>query len=184
LVRACLGFTSASAPVDELRIDVPDVAATRALAGRVAQVLRPGDLVLLTGDLGAGKTTFTQALGAALGVAGRISSPTFIIAREHPGQASADGTISPALIHVDAYRLGSLDELDALDLDASLEDAITVVEWGKGLVEGLTEDRLEIELIRARGATSNHDVEPGNEARRITIKGIGPRWDGVQIKSR
>jgi len=165
----------------EIRLDLPDVAATRDLAARVAQLLRPGDLVLLTGELGAGKTTFTQALGAALGVSGRISSPTFIIAREHPGKRHADGTAGPALIHVDAYRLGDLDELDALDLDAALEDAITVVEWGKGLVEGLAEDRLEIELVRQRGTTGAEETDPGDERRTATLKGIGPRWSGVDF---
>lgn len=166
---------------------LPDVAATHALAARIAGLLRPGDLLILTGDLGAGKTTFTQGLGLALGVQGRISSPTFIIAREHPGMMCEDGRSGPALIHVDAYRLGSLDELDALDLDSALEDAITVVEWGKGVVEGLSEDRLEIELTRQRGGAFS-TVESGgthdpatDELRVATIIGIGPRWTGVEF---
>ncbi|HYN17660.1 MAG TPA: tRNA (adenosine(37)-N6)-threonylcarbamoyltransferase complex ATPase subunit type 1 TsaE, partial [Actinomycetes bacterium] len=89
----------------------------RELGARLAAVLLPGDLVVLGGDLGAGKTTLTQGLGVALGVRGAITSPTFVIARVHPGQAPGD----PALVHVDAYRLGSLAEVDDLDLDATLE---------------------------------------------------------------
>ena len=98
---------------------------------------------LLIGDLGAGKTTFTQGLGAGLGVRGPVTSPTFVIARVHPSEV--DG---PALVHVDAYRLGGLDELDDLDLDTSLDEAVTVVEWGEGLAEGLAESRLEVRIER------------------------------------
>src|SRR4051795_4971836 len=102
------------------------------LGERLSALLRAGDLVVLTGDLGAGKTTLTQGLGAGLGVRGQVASPTFIIARVHP--PLADG---PALVHVDAYRLGSLDEVDALDLDTSLDESVTVVEWGEGLGGGV-----------------------------------------------
>ena len=86
-----------------------------------------GDLVILSGDLGAGKTTLTQGIGAGLGVRGEITSPTFVIARVHPSLVGG-----PPLVHVDAYRLGGIDELDDLDLDTSLDDAVTVVEWGEG----------------------------------------------------
>src|SRR5690606_10184509 len=109
----------------------------RELAGR----LRPGDLVVLSGGLGAGKTTLTQGIGAGLDVRGPITSPTFVIARVHPSLSGG-----PPLVHVDAYRLGGLAEVDDLDLDASLEEAVTVVEWGEGMVEELAEDRLEIRL--------------------------------------
>ena len=95
---------------------------------------------MLTGELGAGKTTFTQGLGEGLGVRGAVTSPTFVIARVHPSEVGG-----PALVHVDAYRLGGIDELDDLDLDASLDEAVTVVEWGTGIAEG--PDRLP-----ARGA--------------------------------
>src|SRR3954464_13430485 len=108
-------------------------AADTQLFGRqLAASLRAGDLVVLTGDLGAGKTTLTQGIGAGLGVRGPITSPTFVIARVHPSEG--DG---PPLVHVDAYRLGSIAEVDDLDLDASLDDSVTVVEWGEGLVDEL-----------------------------------------------
>ncbi len=142
---------------------------TRALAGRLATVLRSGDLLILSGDLGAGKTTFTQGLGAGLQVRGGVTSPTFVISRVHP--SLVDG---PALVHVDAYRLADLSELDDLDLDTSLEEAVTVVEWGSGLAEDLTENRLEIEILRAHG----DDV---GESRTIRLTPVGPRWSGVEL---
>ena len=110
---------------------------THAFGVALARLLRAGDLVVLTGDLGAGKTTLTQGIGAGLGVRGPVTSPTFVIARVHPSLVGG-----PALVHVDAYRLGSTLELDDLDLDTSLVDAVTVIEWGAGLVEQLSEDRL------------------------------------------
>src|SRR4029453_11950915 len=102
-------------------------------------VLRAGDVLILSGDLGAGKTTLTQGIGRGLQVRGDITSPTFVIARVHP--SLVDG---PPLVHVDAYRLGGIDELDDLDLDTSLADAVTVVEWGHGVAEGLADERLEV----------------------------------------
>ncbi len=111
-----------------------DAEATRAAGLHFAAQLRPGDLVILSGELGAGKTTFTQGLAEGLGVRGPITSPTFVLARVHPSL-----TGGPALVHVDAYRLGSLAELDDLDLDASMDDSVTVVEWGEGKAEALAE---------------------------------------------
>ncbi|CAM3346039.1 tRNA (adenosine(37)-N6)-threonylcarbamoyltransferase complex ATPase subunit type 1 TsaE [Stackebrandtia soli] len=140
---------------------LPTVADTKRLGADLARLLRPGDLLILTGPLGAGKTALTQGIGAELGVAGPITSPTFIIARVHPPDT---GTIP--LVHVDAYRLGSLDELDDLDLDASIEDSVTVVEWGAGVVEQLTDSHLEIRIDR-------HD----NDAREIELIGHGGDWD-------
>jgi tRNA threonylcarbamoyladenosine biosynthesis protein TsaE len=122
-------------------ISLPTPEATRAFGRRLAELLRPGDLVVLTGPLGAGKTALTQGIGAGLGVPGRVVSPTFVIARVQTG-----GRIP--LVHVDAYRLGSLAEVDDLDLDVDLADSVTVVEWGAGLVEQLTEARLRIEISR------------------------------------
>lgn len=152
-------------------IELADAEQTRALGERLAALLRAGDLVVLVGDLGAGKTTLTQGIGAGLGVRGQIASPTFIIARAHP--SLGDG---PDLVHVDAYRLGSLDEVDALDLDSSLADSVTVVEWGERLVEQLSEDWLEVRLERPRGG----DV--GSDTRTAVLTGHGPRWDGgVQL---
>ena len=167
-----------------IQLNLPDLAATRALAVRLAGVLRAGDLVLLNGALGAGKTIFTQSLGAALGVQGRVSSPTFIIARVHPGGVQPHGERGPSLVHVDAYRLGGLDELDALDLDDTLADAITVVEWGRGKVESLAEDRLEIDLEREPGTQVDGDAPPddvSDEPRQVTIRGFGPRWAEVDL---
>jgi tRNA threonylcarbamoyladenosine biosynthesis protein TsaE len=170
-------------------LELPDADTTRTLGALLAEVLRAGDLVILTGDLGAGKTTLTQGIGAALNVRGQVASPTFIVAREHPALPRPDGTCGPALVHVDAYRLGGLGELDALDLDSSLEDSVTVVEWGGGLAEALADDRLEIDLERPRGAPSfdpgvaaEEDPEAGT--RTATIHAVGPRWAGVDLGSR
>ena len=142
---------------------------TRALGVELGQSLRAGDLVILSGDLGAGKTTLTQGIGDGLGVRGAVTSPTFVISRVHPSTVGG-----PALVHVDAYRLSGLDELDDLDLDASLEESVTVVEWGSGVAEGLADNRLEVELHRA------HADEEG-ETRTLRISGIGPRWAGVRL---
>ncbi|MET3974780.1 tRNA threonylcarbamoyladenosine biosynthesis protein TsaE [Cellulosimicrobium sp. 4261] len=159
---------------------LPDAEATRAFGRALAAVLRAGDLVILTGDLGAGKTTLTQGIGAGLGVRGQVASPTFIVAREHPSVVGG-----PALVHVDAYRLGSLDEVDALDLDSSLDESVTVVEWGSGLVEALAGDRLEIVLERPRGGvgTSQEQEDDAPEAgeRRVTVRGVGARWAGLDV---
>jgi tRNA threonylcarbamoyladenosine biosynthesis protein TsaE len=149
---------------------LPTAADTAALGRRLAGLLRAGDLVLLSGDLGAGKTTLTRGLGQALGVRGEVTSPTFVIARVHP--ALGDG---PALVHVDAYRLGSLAEVDDLDLDATLDESVTVVEWGTGKVEGLSDDRLEIVLHRGSDAA--------DETRTATLRPVGPRWSDVALRA-
>lgn len=117
---------------------------TRAFGVRLASVLRAGDLVVLSGPLGAGKTVLVQGIGSGLGVRGNIVSPTFVIARVH--QPGPSGVLP--LVHVDAYRLASLDEVDDLDLDVSMDDAVTVVEWGAGKVEQLADARLEIAISR------------------------------------
>ncbi|WP_460702968.1 tRNA (adenosine(37)-N6)-threonylcarbamoyltransferase complex ATPase subunit type 1 TsaE [Myceligenerans halotolerans] len=163
-----------------ISLELPDADATRALGARLAGLVQAGDLVILTGDLGAGKTTLTQGLGSALHVRGQVASPTFIIAREHPPLPREDGTRGPALVHVDAYRLGGLGELDALDLDSSLDESVTVVEWGRGLAEALTEDRLEIDLVRPRGGDPDPD-DPESGVRRATIRGVGERWAGLRL---
>jgi tRNA threonylcarbamoyladenosine biosynthesis protein TsaE len=139
-------------------VRVPTDEAMRDLGRRLAGLLRAGDLVLLSGPLGAGKTTLTQGLGEGLNVRGPITSPTFVIARVHPALAGG-----PPLVHADAYRLGGLDELDDLDLD--LQDAVTVVEWGGGIAEGLSDDRLEIVIERGE-----------SEERTVTLAGVGSRW--------
>ena len=149
--------------------DAPDAETMRALGVELAAGLRAGDVVVLTGELGAGKTTFTQGLGAGLGVRGEVTSPTFVIARVHPSLVGG-----PSLVHVDAYRLGGVAELDDLDLDTSLEDAVTVVEWGEGIAEGLADDRLEVRIERAvaDGAAGDGDLDP----RRVVVRPVGRRW--------
>lgn len=153
--------------------------AMRELGRRLAPHLRAGDLVILSGDLGAGKTTFTQGLGAGLGVRGDITSPTFVISRVHPSLGGG-----PALVHVDAYRLGGLEELDDLDLDVSVGDSVTVVEWGSGLAEALAEDRLEMTITRRAGgedlAWSAGDDDP-DELRQVVLTPVGARWVGSDL---
>ncbi|MGY1837921.1 MULTISPECIES: tRNA (adenosine(37)-N6)-threonylcarbamoyltransferase complex ATPase subunit type 1 TsaE [unclassified Modestobacter] len=120
---------------------LPTPADTHALGSELAGLLRAGDLVLLAGPLGAGKTALTQGIGAGLGVRGPVTSPTFVLARVHRG-----GRVP--LVHVDAYRLGSMADVDDLDLDATTDEAVTVVEWGHGLVEQLADEHLVVELAR------------------------------------
>ena len=132
---------------------------TRALGRRLAEVLRPGDLVVLSGPLGAGKTALTQGIGEGLGVTGRVTSPTFVIARVHKGPVP--------LVHVDAYRLrdsGRLD-LDDLEIDEELDRAVVVVEWGEGVVERLSDSHLDVRLERR-----------DDDVRLVTVTGVGPRW--------
>lgn len=153
-------------------VDVPDADAMRRLGARLATLLRAGDLVLLRGPLGAGKTTLVQGVGDGLGVRGPVTSPTFIIARHHPSLSGG-----PPLLHVDAYRLGSWAELEDLDLEASLDEAVTVVEWGEGFVEGLAADRLEVEISRAADhATPVRHADDTPDVRTVTLSAVGPRW--------
>ena len=137
----------------------------RDLGRRLAALLRAGDLVILAGPLGAGKTTLVQGIGAGLGVRGPVTSPTFVIARVHPSVAGS----GPALVHADAYRLGSISEVDDLDLDTDAASAVTVVEWGAGLAEILAADRLEISI----------EPDRDGDARTVRINGHGARWNGA-----
>lgn len=130
-------------------VEVPTADDMRALGLRIAATLRAGDLVVLSGPLGAGKTTLAQGIGEGLRVRGPITSPTFVIARVHPSLAGG-----PPLVHVDAYRIGSALEIDDLDLDTDIADAVTLIEWGEGLVEGLSDERLDIEINRSDAADS------------------------------
>ncbi|MFF1694377.1 tRNA (adenosine(37)-N6)-threonylcarbamoyltransferase complex ATPase subunit type 1 TsaE [Streptomyces sp. NPDC058257] len=155
----------APAPVNSLGITVTSPERMGDLGRRLAKLLRPGDLVMLTGELGAGKTTLTRGLGEGLGVRGAVTSPTFVIARVHP--SLSDG---PPLVHVDAYRLGGgLDEMEDLDLDVSLPESVIVVEWGDGKVEELSDDRLRVVIDRTVGDTTD-------EVREVTLTGVGARW--------
>lgn len=115
-----------------------------ALGIAIGRMLHPGDLVVLTGALGAGKTTLTRGIGEGLGVRGPVQSPTFVLARTHPSLVGG-----PPLVHVDAYRLGSAAELD--DLDVDYDGSVVVVEWGRGMVDGLAEHWWDIELTRQTG---------------------------------
>ncbi|MFE1080319.1 tRNA (adenosine(37)-N6)-threonylcarbamoyltransferase complex ATPase subunit type 1 TsaE [Nocardiopsis alba] len=139
--------------------------AMRTLGRDLAALARPGDLLILSGPLGAGKTTFTQGLGEGLGVRGAVTSPTFIISRIHPSLAEG-----PALVHVDAYRLGGPEEIDDIDLDMTLPDSVTVVEWGEGVAEGLADDRLEIRIER----------HP-DDTRTVHLRPVGARWADIEL---
>ena len=162
--------------------EVPTAEAMRDLGRRLAGRARAGDLLVLSGGLGAGKTTLVQGLADGLGVRGPITSPTFVIARVHPSLVGG-----PALVHADAYRVGSLGELEDLDLDASLDEAVTVVEWGAGLVEELAEARLEVALRRDAapvplpGDATGADAADVDEPRSVVLRPVGARWKGVDL---
>lgn len=146
-----------------IELTVPDAAAMEELGARLAPLLHAGDLVQLEGELGAGKTTFTRGLGAALGAREPITSPTFVLAREHP---TASGV---PLVHVDAYRLPGAEELEDLDLD--WESSIVVVEWGAGKLDPAL-DRIEIAIERPVGGDPLAEDAP----RVVRIAGRGERW--------
>jgi tRNA threonylcarbamoyladenosine biosynthesis protein TsaE len=185
---------------------VPTAERMQEVGRRIAGLLGPGDLVLLTGELGAGKTTLARGLGAGLDVRGDVTSPTFVIARVHP--PLGDG---PPLVHVDAYRLGGrgLEEMDDLDLDVSLPESVVVVEWGEGRVEELSEDRLHVVIERETGGGGGSGPDSGSvpgsgsrsdtdsaygsgegagqgtgapeDVRTVTLTGVGERWRGVDL---
>lgn len=184
-----------------LRFTLGGAEETQRFGRALARLLRPGDLLLLSGELGAGKTTLTRGIGAGLDVRGPVASPTFVIARVHPALSGG-----PALVHVDAYRLGGgLDEMEDLDLDLALPESVVVVEWGEGKVEELAENRLHIALDRAVGGAdpAPHGGAPadaegaqgegaqgegpegrgmeGDEPRTVTLTPFGPRWAGVDL---
>ena len=168
-------------PLNEHVVEALDADAMFELGRRVAGLVAAGDVLVLSGGLGAGKTTFTKGLGAGLEVRGEITSPTFVIARVHPSTVGG-----PELVHVDAYRLGGIEELDDLDLDTDLDDAVTVVEWGEGLAEGLSESRLEIRIVRAEADEAPLDLveaPDGADPRRVEIVPVGARWRGVDLSA-
>jgi len=160
-----------------MSIDVDSATRMRDVGAALAAQLRAGDVVVLTGPLGAGKTTLAQGIGTGLGVRGPVASPTFIIARTHPSLVGG-----PDLIHVDAYRLAGLDELDHLDLDTALEDSVTLVEWGEGKAEALARDRVAVVIAREVGGEI--DMEAPDAGRRtLTITATGARWEGIDLES-
>ena len=157
------------------------------LGMELASELRAGDVLVLTGPLGAGKTTLTRGIGEGLNVRGPVTSPTFVLARTHPSLGTtADGRPGTPLVHVDAYRLTNAMELDDLDID--FVHSVTVVEWGRGLVERVTDSWLDVEIERPQGAGDAENSRDGAddvaqefadelvEPRTVTITGHGARW--------
>lgn len=144
-------------------LSAPTPDSLRLLAQDIGRLCVGGDVLVLSGDLGAGKTTFTQGLALGLGIDERVTSPTFVISRVHPNL-----TGGPALVHVDAYRLGSLGELEDLDLDADLESSVVVVEWGRGLAESLSPEGLDVVITRSD--------DPDDDVRTVTLTSRGERW--------
>jgi tRNA threonylcarbamoyladenosine biosynthesis protein TsaE len=147
---------------------VPTAASMHALGRRLANLLQPGDLVLAIGELGAGKTALTQGIGAGLDVVGAVISPTFVLSRVHHSRSGG-----PTLVHVDAYRLADLAEVEDLDLDASLADSVTVVEWGEGKAEQLSDARLDVMIERSS--------DPDDDTRTVTLTLVGARWAGIDL---
>ena len=146
-----------------MNLQIPDQEAMHLLGTQIAQLLQAGDLVLLNGQLGAGKTTLTRGIGEGLGAIGTIQSPTFVLARTHKTSKG------PKLVHVDAYRLGSAVELDDLDID--FENSIVIIEWARDFVEKISENYLVVDI----------DREAEDDSRSLEIRGVGPRWQGVEI---
>ena len=191
-----------------LEVDLADLAHTRAAAHALAPLLTAGDLLLLSGELGAGKTTFTRALGEGLGVREGVISPTFVLSRVHPNLPDGTRPGGPDLVHVDAYRLSSAEELDDLDLEFSLEKSVTVIEWGRGKAEHLSDSRLELDFTRLTGADASiayaaenysptgegefdwdslddreDESADASEPRLLRITAYGPRWESEAYRS-
>ena len=191
-----------------LEVDLADLAHTRAAAHALAPLLTAGDLLLLSGELGAGKTTFTRALGEGLGVREGVISPTFVLSRVHPNLPDGTRPGGPDLVHVDAYRLSSAEELDDLDLEFSLEKSVTVIEWGRGKAEHLSDSRLELDFTRLTGADASiayaaenysptgegefnwdalddreEESADASEPRLLRITAYGSRWEGEAYRS-
>jgi len=141
------------------------VEATRALGRGLAGALRAGDVIVLTGDLGAGKTAFAQGVAAGLGVTDRVTSPTFTIVQEYEGRIPVQ--------HLDLYRLGSVQEVLDLGLDETIDECVTIVEWGDVALDALPEEHLELVIALV--------PEAGDDVRRITATGRGPRWAGFDL---
>lgn len=189
-----------------LDLDVIGPEHTRRLALALADCLKAGDVLLLSGELGAGKTTFTRSLGEGLGVREGVISPTFVLSRVHPNLPEGPRPGGPDLVHVDAYRLSSAEELDDLDLEFSMPRSVTVIEWGRDKAEHLSDSRLELDFTRLTGAdarfaysgaeefswddedeagegTAGEDLEDLEadvpEPRLLRVRAFGPRWEGT-----
>ncbi|MHC6221799.1 tRNA (adenosine(37)-N6)-threonylcarbamoyltransferase complex ATPase subunit type 1 TsaE [Arthrobacter sp. MMS24-S77] len=182
-----------SGAVWERAVKVATAEQTHALGSALGGVLERGDLLVLTGELGAGKTTFTQGLGEGLGVRAGVISPTFVLVRIHPNLPDGPRPGGPDLVHVDAYRLASAAEIDDIDLENTMDSSVTVVEWGRERVEHLSDSRLDIEMHRTVGGSESpianpeagrdevldFDPEDDDEPRTIVFRGFGPRWSTV-----
>jgi tRNA threonylcarbamoyladenosine biosynthesis protein TsaE len=155
------------------RVEVSVATATqmRQVGERLAGLLGPGDLVVLSGPLGAGKTTLAQGIGIGLGVRGPVTSPTFVISRVHPSMRGG-----PALVHADAYRLGSKAEVDDLDLDADAATSVTLVEWGEGLVEDMALSCLSVMILAQPPDPGEVEAVEGDWPRTVRVMGRGDRW--------
>lgn len=151
-----------------VRIEVPTADAMRALGRALTTILKAGDVVVASGDLGAGKTTLAQGIGAGLRIEGPVISPTFVLVRRHAGTGGR-----PGFVHVDAYRLGSLAELVDLDLDETMDESVTLVEWGAGIAEDLERSYLSLDIRRSG--------DPADDTRIVYLEPAGPRWDGVDL---
>lgn len=189
-----------------LDLDVTGPEHTRRLALALADCLKAGDVLLLSGELGAGKTTFTRSLGEGLGVREGVISPTFVLSRVHPNLPEGPRPGGPDLVHVDAYRLSTAEELDDLDLEFSMPRSVTVIEWGRDKAEHLSDSRLELDFTRLTGAdarfaysgaeefswddedeagegTAGEDLEDLEadvpEPRLLRVRAFGPRWEGA-----
>lgn len=136
----------------------------------LGKALRAGDVLVLTGPLGAGKTTLTRGIGEGLGVRGPVTSPTFVLARTHPSLGEG-----PPLVHVDAYRLNSAVELDDLDIDFA--HSVVVVEWGAGMLDGIVDSWLDVVIERPEGANAGELGDELIEPRTVTLTGHGERWN-------
>ncbi len=154
-----------------VRVEAATAPAMRELGERLAVLLRPGDVIIASGELGAGKTTLAQGIGDGLGVAGPVVSPTFVLSRVHRAAAGR-----PTFVHVDAYRLGSFAELEDIDLDVSLDDSVTYIEWGEGIAEGLADDRLDIDIRRG--------LDPADDTRWVFLMPVGGRWETARDELR
>lgn len=146
-----------------MRFEIATPEQMHQLGIKLAEILSAGDLVLLNGPLGAGKTTLTRGIGEGLGASGTVQSPTFVLARTHKT------TAGPKLVHVDAYRLGSAMELDDLDIDFA--NSIVVVEWARDYIDGIADHWLSVNINR----------EAEDESRLVEISGVGNRWEGVDL---
>lgn len=161
-------------------VQITSVDQTQALGEALGRLLEAGDLLMLRGELGAGKTTFAQGIGRGMQVRGQVSSPTFIVARVHPSMVGG-----PDLIHADAYRITDLEDLETLDLDSTIDECVTIVEWGEGKTEAMSDARLEVDVTRATGGTVKTDgdvidLEHMDDGRRvITFHPHGQRWESV-----